>query len=248
MCDLSRVQLQRVFKNTALALSAVVEQLNLLAGLDATPFIPRGAEAGTAGTIDIAKLVAILAKVLVLVIGRDTTSLGRKARVENLRAEFQDGVYMVTSHGETNLQVIQLPVYKARKAPFISNDIKDCSTAVRDAALSAKSNNWHEPPGIDEMPGVVIPTWAKIGAYMTRVVGWSTVKFTRNWSYLVNREGVRSNVRAGMTPPLSFRVSAGLPGGDAVSSEMEVRTRTATIGRQIPGTAGKRRRRKWGRT
>ena len=118
MCDLSRVQLQRVFKNTALALSAVVEQLNLLAGLDATPFIPRGAEAGTAGTIDIAKLVAILAKVLVLVIGRDTTSLGRKARVEKLRAEFQDGVYMVTSHGETNLQVIQLPVYKARKAPL----------------------------------------------------------------------------------------------------------------------------------
>ena len=98
------------------------------------------------------------------------------------------------------------------------------------------------------MPGVVIPTWAKIGAYMTRVVGWSTVKFTRNWSYLVNREGVRSNVRAGMTAPLSFRVSEGLPGGDAVSSEMEVRTRTATIGRQIPGTAGKRRRRKWGRT
>ena len=95
-CDLSRVQLQRVFKNTALASSAVVEQVNALAGLDVTAFIPRGAEPGTAGTIDIEKKVAILAKVLLLVIGRDITSVGGKARVEKLRAAFQDGVDMVT--------------------------------------------------------------------------------------------------------------------------------------------------------
>lgn len=75
-CGLSRVQLQGVFTNTALAPSAVVEQFNALAGLDVTAFTPRAAEPGTAGTIDTEKNFAILAKVLLLVIGRDITSIG----------------------------------------------------------------------------------------------------------------------------------------------------------------------------
>ena len=164
-CELSRVQLQGVFKNTALASSAVVEQVNVSAGLDVTAFIPRGAEPGTAGTIDIEKQLAILAKVLLLVIGRDITSVGEEARVEKLRAAFQDGVDMVTSHGEANHQAIQMPVNKARIARFINKDLKDWSIAVHNAALSAKSN-WHEPPGIDELPGAVVSHWAKIGAYI----------------------------------------------------------------------------------
>ena len=109
-CDLSRVQLQGVFKNIALASSAVMEQINSLAGHDVTAFMPRGAEPGTAGTIAIEKQFAILAKVLLLVIGRDITSVGGKARVELrtafLRAAFQDGVDMVTSYGEANHQAI----------------------------------------------------------------------------------------------------------------------------------------------
>ena len=64
--------------NTALASSAVVEQVNALAGLDITAFIPRGAEPGTDGTIEIKKQLVILAKVLLLVIQRDITSVGEK--------------------------------------------------------------------------------------------------------------------------------------------------------------------------
>ena len=104
-CELSRVQLQGVFKNTTLASSAAVEQVNPLAGHAVTAFMLRGAELGTAGTIDIEKQLAILVKVLFLVIGRNITSVGGKARVE-LRAAFQDGVDMVTSHGEANHQAI----------------------------------------------------------------------------------------------------------------------------------------------
>ena len=47
-CNLSRVQLQRVFQNTTLASSAVVKQLNASARLDVTAFMPRGPEPGTA--------------------------------------------------------------------------------------------------------------------------------------------------------------------------------------------------------
>ena len=54
---------------------------------------------------------------------------------------------------------------KARISRFINQDLEDWSNAVHDAALSAGSN-WHEPPGIDELPGAVVPTWAKIGAYI----------------------------------------------------------------------------------
>ena len=81
------------------------KQVNLISGHDVTAFMPRGAETGAAGTIDIEKQFATMAKVLLLVIGRDNTSVGGKARVE-LRAAFQDGVDMVTSHGEANHQAI----------------------------------------------------------------------------------------------------------------------------------------------
>ena len=48
-----------------------MEHLNSSAGLDATVFMPRGAELGIAGTIGIAKQF-MLAEVLFLGFGRDT--------------------------------------------------------------------------------------------------------------------------------------------------------------------------------
>ena len=140
-----------------------MEQLNTVAGLDITAFMPRGAEPGTASTMGIEEQVAILAKGLLVVIGRGITSLARKARVEKLPAAFQDTVDMVTSHGEANHQAIEMSTHKARVALFINKGIEDCSIAVHDAALSAKSI-WHEPPVIDELQGVVLPTWSKVGA------------------------------------------------------------------------------------
>ena len=226
-CELSRAQLQGVFKNTALASSAVVEPVHAVAGLDITAIIPRGAESGTAGTIDIEKQFAILAKVVLLVIERDINLVGGKARVEKLRAAFQDVVDMVTSHGEANHQAIKIPVHKVRIAPFIYKDLEHWLTAVHDAALSAKSN-WHEPPGIDQLPGAGIPTWEKIDAYVD-TGGLSTLTFTTNRLHLVKKEGVRSNVRAWMKTPLSFRASVGPSGGDAGSSEREIRAITATV-------------------
>ena len=104
-CELSRAQPQAVFKNTALASAAVVEQANALAGLDVIAFIPLGAESGTAVTIDVKKQFAILAKVLLPVIGRDIKLLRGTARVEELRAAFHDDVDMVTPHGEITKQL-----------------------------------------------------------------------------------------------------------------------------------------------
>ena len=77
-CELARVQLQGVFTNTALASFAVVEQVNPLAGHDVTAFMPLGAEPGTAGTIDIEKKFAILAKVLLLVNGGTLLRWGKR--------------------------------------------------------------------------------------------------------------------------------------------------------------------------
>ena len=171
-CALSRVQLQGVFQNTALVSSAVVEEVNALAGHDVTAFMPRGAEPGTAGTTDIEKQFATLARVLLLGIGRDITSVGGKARVEKLRTAFQDGVDMVTSHGEANHQAIQMPVHKVRIALFINKDPEDWWTAVHDAALSAKSN-WHEPNCQERW----FPPGQRLAPILT-LVGWSTSTFT----------------------------------------------------------------------
>ena len=36
-----------------------------------------------------------------------------------------------------------------------------------------------EPPGIDDLLGAVLPTWAKVGAYTLTPVGWRTSIFTK---------------------------------------------------------------------
>ena len=128
---------KKVFENTALASSVVVEQVNPLAGFDVTVFIPGGAESGPAGTINIEKQFAILPKVLLPVIGRDIASVGEKARVKNLRAALQDSVDMVISHGEANHQAIQMPVHKVRVARFNNGHPEDWSIAVHGAPLFA---------------------------------------------------------------------------------------------------------------
>ena len=163
-----------------------------------------GAEPSTAGTITIEKQFAILGKVLIFVIGRDVTSVGGEARVEKLHAEFEDGVEMVTSHGEANYQAIQLSVHKKRTERFINEVLEDWSTAVHDAGLFAKST-WHEPPGIDDLPTVVLPTWTKVGAYLD-AGGLEHVDIHKDPVATREKEGVRLNARAGTQTPLSCRV------------------------------------------
>ena len=59
-----------------------------------------------------------------------------------------------------------MPVHKVRIVRFVNKDPEDWSTAVHDAALSAKPN-WHKPPGIYELPGARwFPPGKKIGAYI----------------------------------------------------------------------------------
>lgn len=65
-----------------------------------------GQNRGTAVTIAIEEQFTILAKVLILVIGRDNTSVGGNTLVEKLRVAVQDGVDMATSHGEANHQAL----------------------------------------------------------------------------------------------------------------------------------------------
>ena len=103
-----------------------------------------------------------------------------------------------------------MPVHKVRIARFINKDPEDWSTVVHDAALSTKSN-WHEPPGIYELPGAVVPTWAKIGVY-SDAGGLEHVDIHKEPVAPRAKGGRASNVRARMKTPLSFRASVGPPG------------------------------------
>ena len=147
---------------------------------------------------------------------------------------------MVISHGETNHQAIRIPVHKVRIARFINKDFEDWSTAVHDAAPSAKSN-WHEPPRVNQLSGSVVPIWEKSGAY-TDAGGLEHVDI-HNEPVVprVKKESVRLNVRARMKTPLSFRASVGPPGGGAGSIEREICASTATI---RPTNSGNRRKAK----
>lgn len=44
--------------------------------------------------------------------------------MKKLRADFQDGVDMVTSHGEANHREMTMPVHKARIVRFINKYIE----------------------------------------------------------------------------------------------------------------------------
>ena len=56
-------------------------------------------------------------------------------------------------------------MHKASTARFINKDVEHWPTVVHDAALSAKSNR-HETPGIGELTGTAVLTWAHLNAYI----------------------------------------------------------------------------------
>ena len=58
-----------------------------------------------------------------------------------------------------------MPCPQGEDSPLHQQRSRGWSTAVHDAAISAKSN-WHEQPGIDEFPGALVPIWAKFGAFI----------------------------------------------------------------------------------
>ena len=120
---------------------------------------------------------------------------------------------------------------------FINNDVEDWSTAVYDAALSATSN-WHKPPGIDQLLGAVVPTWAKIVAYID-AGGLEHVDIHKE--PVAPREKRGRAVKRGRKNEDSAQLlcSVGPPGGDAGSSEREIRASTATI---RPTNSGSRRK------
>ena len=214
---MSRVQLQGLFKNTALASSAIVEQVKTLAGLDVTALIRRGT--GHCWHHRHRKAVHHS--------GEGVASRHRAGHYfGGGKAAFQDGIDMVTSHGEANHQAIQIPVHKVKIARFINKDLKDWSTAfttqvspfILTGTSRRGSTNCHEwwfPPGQGLAP-------------ILTLVGWSTPTFTKNRSHLVTKEGVRSNVRTRTKKLLSFRASVGPSGKDACSSEREIHASTAT--------------------
>lgn len=119
--------------------------------------MPRGTELGTVGTVDTAKLLAMLAEVLLLVLGGTLPRWEKKDPNE----EATRGIQVRCRHGGVtrrsycNQQAILMPVHKASIARFIRQYVEDWSTAVHEVALFANSN-WHEPPRIDKFPGAVL--------------------------------------------------------------------------------------------
>lgn len=164
-CELSRLQLQGVFGEDALATTAVTEQTHSLAGFDVLSFMPRGADPEGAGSLDIHQQFGVLAKVILLVVGSGITSAAGIARVAELRTAFDRGVDLVAKHVEAQHEAIRMREHKERIARFINKDLEDWSNAVHNGAFSANSQ-WHEPPGIDDLSAVVVPTWAKIRAFI----------------------------------------------------------------------------------
>ena len=161
-CDLSPMQLKGDFKSSALAPAAVVEQLNSLAGLDVADFVPRGAEPGTTGTTDTRKL--FWRRDCCLSSGAISPRWGSKrgGRRYTRHSPWESRWWLRTPKLITKRCKSR---YTRRGLPVTTKDLEEWSTAVHDAALSAKSN-WDEPTGLGELPAVVAPTWTKIRAYI----------------------------------------------------------------------------------
>ena len=149
--------------------------------------------------------------------GTSSRSSGKSSNAGQ-RSVRQAEYTVITSHGDANHQDIQMLVHKA--------DIQDWSTEVHDAVLSA-TFNWREPPGINDLLRAVLPTWAKVGAYID-VSRLAHVDIHKDRSHLTKKEGALlnvgagtktpSNVRAGTRTPLSCRDRRWGRGGSAIDS------------------------------
>ena len=109
----------------------------------------------------------------------------------------------------------------------MNEDPEDWSTAVHDGALSSTSN-WRKPPGIYELPGAVVPTWAKIGIYID--AGGLEHFDIQKEPVAPDEKGGRAVTRARKDEDSAQLTCFGWASReDAGSSEREIRASTATI-------------------
>lgn len=162
--SLHRTELRDLLSKKALVTAAVATQLQTLSGLDVGAFLPPGIDLDVAANLLVDRQMRVLGNAIVLVVGEDASSVGR-TRASQLGDAFNEGVTLVEDHCMQQLAALQHPDNRRRMVQVVNDDLHAWSVALHGASAAA-GRRWATPPGIADLPPVVVPVWRKLRAYI----------------------------------------------------------------------------------
>ena len=144
--------------------AAVATQLQTLSGLDVGAFLPPGVDLEVATNLLVDRQMRVLGNSIVLIVGEENSNAGR-ARVAHLSNAFNEGITLVEDHCMQQLAALQQPENRRRMMKVVNDDLHAWTLALH-ASSSWAGRKWISPPGIVDLPPVVVPAWSKLRAYI----------------------------------------------------------------------------------
>lgn len=162
--SLQRTELRDLLSKKALVTAAVATQLQTLSGLDVGAFLPPGVDLDVATNLLIDRQMRVLGNSILLVVGEEASNTGR-TRTSQLSDAFNEGITLVEDHCMEQLASLQQPENRRNMVNLVNDDLRAWTVALH-LASAAAARKWASPPGILDLPPVVVPSWRKLRAFI----------------------------------------------------------------------------------
>ncbi|CAM9109778.1 unnamed protein product, partial [Laminaria digitata] len=162
--SLQRTELRDLLSKKALVTAAVATQLQTLSGLDVGAFLPPGVDLDVATNLLIDRQMRVLGNSILLVVGEEASNAGR-TRASQLSDAFNEGITLVEDHCMEQLASLQQPENRRNMVNLVNDDLRAWTLALH-LASAAAARKWASPPGILDLPPIVVPSWRKLRAFI----------------------------------------------------------------------------------
>ena len=142
-----------------------------LEGMDGIDFLAFGQRVGSGITLPLAQHISALGHAIVTIAIRGLPQESAdfhvaRARVDALRAAFDNGARMLHDHVMEHFAVANLRGNRARLADLVKKDLKKLTLDVRTVS-DLCGHSWAYPPAVGAFPAIPRPFWPRLRAYIS---------------------------------------------------------------------------------
>ena len=161
--NLKRAEMQALLGDVALASDETTNQLNTFTGFRVGAYMAEGDTPRLAANMFLPEQLEIMVDAILAVVGNGVCSEDGADRLSMLGDGLREGLSLLRIHCRKHRLKAVLPENKALMATLVDADMKEyCQRLFTAAVAVAKA----APPAIENMPGVVVPTWPALTNYI----------------------------------------------------------------------------------
>ena len=161
--NLKRAEMQALLGDVALASDETTAQLNTFTGFRVGAYMAEDDTARLAAAMFLPEQLEIMVEAIMAVMGNGVVSEDGGDRLSTLEDGLRRGLSDLRIHCRKHRPKAVMPENKALMATLIDADMKEYCQRLFSAAVDVAKG---PPPMIENMPGVVYPTWPALTNYI----------------------------------------------------------------------------------